>query len=136
MNYSGEEDGQFHQMVKASDILKHVDLGDALNTAKSKEEYQSLRTKPHGEKSKELIERETKLTDSLKNFTTLPGRYEGNDKGQGDSLQESIRKQGIQRPLHISVDDGRMMLQNGHKRLSSQLAIDPEGEVPVKFVQD
>lgn len=136
MNYSVEEDGQFHQMVKASDILKHVDLGDALNSAKSKEEYQSLRTKPHGEKSSELVEREAKLTDSLKNFTTLPGRYEGNDMGQGDSLQESIKKHGIQRPLHVEVGEGTMTLRNGHKRLSSQLAIDPEGEVPVKFAKD
>lgn len=131
MNFSDEESGQFHQLIPAKDILKHIDLNDV--PAKSKEEYDALRTEPYKEKNQARISAENKLIASRTEFTKKPGRYEGNSSGQGPSLHESIKSQGVQRPLDVGVNNGRMTLWNGHGRLSAQLDIDPEADVPVKF---
>jgi hypothetical protein len=130
MNYSSENDHPFEQMIKAKDLLKHVDLNDV--PVKSKEQFDALRTKPYGRKSITRIAAEKKLLSGRLPNTKKPGAFEG-ARGEGPSLQESIKNKGVERPLDVGADKGRMTLWNGHNRLAAQMDLDPEAELPVKF---
>ena len=123
-------ESQFVQMVKAKDLLKHVDLNDV--PAKTKEQFDALRTKPNGRKSITRIAAEKKLLSKRLPKTQRPGQFEGAN-GTGPSLQESIKNKGVERPLDVGAHEGRMSLWNGHHRLAAQLDLDPEAELPVKF---
>ena len=123
-------ESQFVQMVKAKDLLKHVDLNDV--PAKTKEQFAAIRTKPNGRKSITRIAAEKKLLSKRLPYTQRPGIYEGAN-GKGPSLQESIKNKGVERPLDVVAQGGRMALWNGHHRLAAQLDLDPEAELPVKF---
>ena len=123
-------ESQFVQMVKAKDLLKHVDLNDV--PAKTKEQFVALRTKPNGRKSITRIAAEKKLLSKRLPKTQRPGEFEGAN-GKGPSLQESIKNKGVERPLDVGAHEGRMALWNGHHRLAAQLDLDPEADLPVKF---
>ena len=118
------------QMVKAGDLLKYVDLNDV--KANTKEEFDALRTEPYGNKSETRAAKENELLAKKLNTTKKPGGFEG-ARGEGPSLHESIKVNGIERPLDVGAHEGRMTLWNGHHRLAAQMDIDPEAEVPVKF---
>ena len=133
MNYSDEEEGQFTQMVKAKDILKNVDLNDV--PVKSRDQYLSMQTPPHGEKPAARVEAEDKLMEMRDKHVRLPGRYEGAPVGgQGQSLFDSVKERGVQNPIHVGFGNGQAELWNGHNRLAAQMAVDPEAEMPVKFM--
>ena len=125
-------EGQFVQMVKAKDLLKHVDMNDV--PAKTKEQFDALRTKPNGRKSITRIAAEKNLLSKRLPKTQRPGQFEGAN-GEGPSLQESIKNKGVERPLAVGAHEGRMSLWNGHHRLAAQLNLDPEADLPVQFYE-
>ena len=131
MNYEDEEDGQFHQMVKAKDIAEHVDLND-VSPMKAGGPTRGSSEKTEQRKSAEAAY----LAGALKRAQT-PGRNQlrsgESPRTDNPSLYDDIKKRGIQEPLHIGVGNNTASLWNGHHRLAAQLHIDPEAEVPVKI---
>ena len=64
-------EGQFVQMIKARDLLKHVDMNDV--PVKSKAEFDAIRTKPNGKKSITRIAAEKKIKSQKLQTSKKPG---------------------------------------------------------------
>jgi hypothetical protein len=77
---------------------------------------------------------ESRLPPESLRYTPLPGQW---DK----SLYESVRDEGVQDPVAVSLSvgatdlgpDGSMVLGDGHHRVASASTIDPTMEVPVRY---
>ena len=114
------KENQWTQMIKASDLVKHVDLSD-IPTADYDESVRL--SSPTGRKKN--IERISKEKSMLN--TKL-------DEAKKEGLHESIKRTGIQKPLKMDVtNDKRHYLHEGHHRLAAQLDINPEVEIPVNI---
>ena len=129
-------EGQFVQMIKARDLLKHVDMNDL--PYKNKNEFDALRTKPGGKKSISRIAAEKKILSQKLETAKKPGinpiENAVRPKSTDPSLMEDIKRRGVQEALDVgATGPGQMTLWNGHHRLATQMSIDPEGELPVRF---
>lgn len=114
----------FQQYMKAKDIAEHVNLDEAVHSEPS------VPGKPKSEKQKsserEMLSR--KLTQNQSDAT--PGRL--------NSFHDDIEKNGIKEPLRIFTGPNNkgLNLVNGNHRLASQLAHDPEADVPVEIFEN
>lgn len=116
------DSNQFHQVMTAKEIVENVGLGE-FNQA----------TKPGVPKSSS-----EKLEDRQLIGERLEASQDKNKSGNPlKSLHDDIEVNGIKEPLHIYTGKGDkgFRLVNGHHRLASQYAHDPEAEIPVKITE-
>jgi len=119
MNHDGN---QFNQLMTAKDIVDNVGLGE-FNTA----------TKPGVPKSfSEKQEDRSLLGERLE---ASQDRYKAGNPLE--SLHDDIEVNGVKEPLHIYTGEGDkgFRLVNGHHRLASQYAHNPDAEIPVKITE-
>lgn len=119
MNHDGD---QFNQLMSAKDIVENVGLGE-FNSA----------TKPGVPKSAA-----EKLDDRRILGERLEASQDRNKAGNPlESLHDDIEKHGVKEPLHLYTgkDDKGFRLANGHHRLASQYAHDPDAEIPVRIFE-
>jgi hypothetical protein len=108
--------------MTAKDIVENVGLGE-FNTATKPGVFKSSSEKH--EDRKLLGERLEASQDRYKSGNPL------------ESLHDDIEVNGVKEPLNIYTgkDDKGFRLANGHHRLASQYAHNPDAKIPVRIVE-